>query len=135
LNQVPTTLTDDEVLQLGLSAVAVDVDIVPRWFASAACEQQPDLVEGWRVIMGRGDNRSYALVCEMLGHADFREKFDETGVTLQLIGGSEDVATPPETLRVLAKCSGAPEPVILDHIGHVPSVECPSIFSDLLLKC
>lgn len=120
------------VLELGLPAMAVD--IVPRWFGPAACEQQPALVEGWRVIMGRGDDRSYALLCEMLGRVDFREKLGKHRVPLWLMGGSDDVATPPETLTALAQCSGTPDPVILEHVGHVPSVECPETFSQVLLN-
>ncbi len=120
------------VLELGLSAMAVD--IVPRWFGSVARDQQSALVEGWRVIMGRGDDRSYALLCEMLGRVDFREKLSEHSVPLRLMGGSDDIATPPETLKALAQCSGAPDPVILEQIGHVPSVECPEKFSQMLLS-
>ncbi|WP_152208024.1 alpha/beta fold hydrolase [Marinobacter changyiensis] len=119
------------VLELGLGAMAVD--IVPRWFGPAACNQQPALVQGWRVIMGRGDDRSYALLCEMLGRVDFREQLGEHRVPLHLVGGSDDVATPPDTLKALAQCSGAPDPVILAQIGHVPSVECPGTFSQLLI--
>lgn len=120
------------VMDLGLSAMAVD--IVPRWFGPTACRQQPALIEGWCVIMGRGDDRSYALLCEMLGGVDFREKLGENRVPLQLIDGADDVATPPETLKALSQWSGAPDPVILELVGHVPSVECPSLLSDLLLK-
>lgn len=120
------------VLELGLPAMAVD--IVPRWFSPATCEQQPALVEGWRVIMGRGDDRSYALLCEMLGRVDFRGKLGQHRVPLLLIGDSDDVATPPDTLRALANVSGTAEPVILDHIGHVPSVECPYGFSQILFR-
>lgn len=120
------------VLELGLNAMAVD--IVPRWFGPAACEQQPALVEGWRVIMGRGDDRSYALLCEMLGRADFREQLGEHQVPLRLIAGADDLATPPEALKALARCSGAADPVILEHVGHVPSVECPEKFSQILIE-
>lgn len=119
------------VLELGLATMAVD--IVPRWFGPAACEQQPVLIEGWRVIMARGDDRSYALLCEMLGRADFREQLGEHRVPLRLIAGADDVATPPEALQALAECSGAPEPLILEQIGHVPSVECPARFSQILI--
>ncbi|MEX0604093.1 MAG: alpha/beta fold hydrolase [Marinobacter sp.] len=120
------------VLELGLSTMAVD--IVPRWFGPTACDQQPALVEGWRVIMGRGDDRSYALLCEMLGRVDYRKRLGEHRVPLQLIGGSDDVATPPETLKTLAHCSGAQEPIILERVGHVPSVECPDQFSEILIN-
>lgn len=118
------------VLELGLTAMAVD--IVPRWFGPATCEHHPALVDGWRVIMGRGDDRSYALLCEMLGRVDFREKLRENRLPLQLIGGSDDVATPPETLRALADASGLANPIILDQVGHVPSVECPHTLSQIL---
>lgn len=120
------------VRELGLATMAVD--IVPRWFGPAACQAQPALLAGWNTIMGRNDANSYALLCEMLGRADFREQLQGHGVPLLLVGGSDDVATPPDTLRTLAKCSGAGEPVILEQVGHVPSVEVPARFAEWLLK-
>lgn len=119
------------VREKGLAAMAGE--IVPRWFGPAACQAQPSLLEGWMTIMGRGDDRSYALLCEMLGRADFREQLRDSKVPLQLVGGSDDVATPPESLQLLADVSSAAIPVILDQTGHVPSVECPQRLSDLLL--
>jgi 3-oxoadipate enol-lactonase/4-carboxymuconolactone decarboxylase len=51
-----------------------------------------------------------------------------------LLGGSEDMATPPATLEVLAKeCAGAPLE-ILENVGHVPSVECPKAFAERVLR-
>ncbi|PSJ44507.1 3-oxoadipate enol-lactone hydrolase [Zobellella endophytica] len=120
------------VREKGLSAMAVD--IVPRWFGPAACEREPALLKGWNTIMGRGDANSYALLCEMLGRANFSEQLQGHGVPLLLVGGSDDIATPPESLRALAQCSGAGEPVILEQVGHVPSVECPAVFAELLVK-
>lgn len=116
----------------GLAAMAGE--IVPRWFGPAAYKAQPALLDGWKVIMGRGDDNSYALLCEMLGKADFREKLRGRDVPVQLIGGEEDLATPPESLKILAQCCGAPDPAILKGIGHVPSVECPELLANLLLK-
>ncbi|WP_116475755.1 alpha/beta fold hydrolase [Zobellella maritima] len=113
--------------------VSMAVDIVPRWFGPAACQAQPALLQGWNTIMGCGDANSYALLCEMLGRADFREQLGNHKVPLLLVGGSDDVATPPESLRALAQCCGTGDPVILDKVGHVPSVECPERFSRLLL--
>lgn len=112
----------------------MSAEIVPRWFGPAAFEAQPALLEGWKVIMGRGDDNSYALLCEMLGRTDFRERLAGSDVPLFLIGGSEDLATPPESLKALAQYTGANAPAILEGIGHVPSVECPSQLSDLFIK-
>lgn len=120
------------VREQGLAIMAAD--IVPRWFGPAACEAQPALLKGWNTIMGRGDANSYALLCEMLGRADFSEQLKGHEVPLLLIGGSDDVATPPASLQILAECCGVGEPVILDKVGHVPSVEVPAQFAELLLK-
>lgn len=120
-----------DVRQKGLEIMAEA--IVPRWFGARACEQQPALQEGWRVIMGRGDDRSYALLCEMLGRCDFRQKLGNRKVPLQLIGGADDLATPPATLQALAQFCNTGDPVILEQTGHVPAVECPDRFSQLLL--
>lgn len=119
-----------DVLQKGLETMAEA--IVPRWFGAEARQQQLALVEGWNVIMGRGDDRSYALLCELLSTCDFREKLANRTIPLTLVGGTDDVATPPDSLKALARLSGAPAPIILEHIGHVPSVECPEQFSRIL---
>lgn len=102
-------------------------EIVSRWFAPATCEAQPVLTAGWRIGLARTDAESYALLCEMLGRADFRGRLANSGVRIRLLGGGEDVAAPPATLEALAReCGGAPLE-ILDGIGHVPSVECPTM--------
>ena len=44
------------------------------------------------------------------------------------------MATPPDTLRALAEVSGAAEPVILEQVGQVPSVECPDKLTQILVN-
>ncbi|WP_304639681.1 alpha/beta fold hydrolase [Pseudomonas sp.] len=120
-----------DVLQKGLEVMSEA--IVPRWFGPESCRQQPALVEGWAGIMGRGDARSYALLCEMLGTCNYSEKLKQLSTPLLLVGGSDDVATPPASLQTLAQVSGAAAPIILEQIGHVPSVECPARLSQILI--
>lgn len=121
----------DRVRQEGLAAMSEE--IVPRWFAPACFEAEPALKAGWCTQMGRGDDESYALMCEMLGRDTFTNKLSGKGVAVQLFGGSEDMATPPATLETLAaECDGAPLE-ILGGVGHVPSVEVPGLFAEKLL--
>ena len=120
------------VREEGLAAMAGE--IVPRWFAPDLVARVPSLDQGWRVQMGRTDDESYALLCEMLGRSDFRGQLKGHGVDVHLLGGSEDMATPPETLQILAaECDGAPLEVI-ERIAHVPSVEAPEMVAKRLLK-
>lgn len=116
----------------GIAALADE--IVPRWFAPKLIEAQPALASGWKVQMARNDGESYAKLCEMLGRTDFSGKLSGKKVSVSLLGGSEDMATPPETLKALAaECDDAPLS-ILEGIGHVPSVECPETFVEHLLN-
>ncbi|TDB04192.1 alpha/beta fold hydrolase [Halomonas marinisediminis] len=119
------------VRQEGLAAMSEE--IVPRWFAPACFEAEPALKAGWCTQMGRGDDEAYAKLCEMLGRDTFTGKLSGKGVKVQLLGGSEDLATPPATLEALAEeLDGAPLE-ILDGVGHVPSVEVPELFAEKLL--
>lgn len=119
------------VRQEGLAAMSEE--IVPRWFAPAAFEASPALKAGWCVQMGRGDDESYAQLCEMLGRDTLTGILSGKRTNVQLFGGSEDMATPPATLEALAaELDGAPLE-IFDGVGHVPSVEDPALFAQKLL--
>ncbi|MBB3331691.1 3-oxoadipate enol-lactonase/4-carboxymuconolactone decarboxylase [Halomonas campaniensis] len=119
------------IRQEGLAAMSEE--IVPRWFAPACFEAEPALKAGWCTQMGRGDDDAYARLCEMLGSHAFTGKLSGKPVKVQLLGGSEDLATPPATLEALAaELDGAPLE-ILEGVGHVPSVEVPGLFAEKLL--
>lgn len=119
------------VRQEGLAAMSEE--IVPRWFAPAAFEASPALKAGWCTQMGRGEDESYAQLCEMLGRDTFTGKLSGKNTKVQLFGGSEDMATPPATLEALsAELDGAPLE-IFDGVGHVPAVEAPALFAQKLL--
>ncbi|WP_193073286.1 alpha/beta fold hydrolase [Pseudomonas sp. FME51] len=122
----------DMVMDKGLQTMAPD--LVPRWFGPQACADQPALVPGWCVQLGRTDNRSYALLCLMLGRSNFSDAFTDVQVPLQIIAGSDDISTPPASLQALAKALGAAEPEVLDKVGHVPAVESPQTLSERLIR-
>ena len=83
--------------------------------------------------MGRGDDESYAQLCEMLGRDTFTGKLSGKRANVQLFGGSEDLATPPTTLEALAKELDDAPLEVFDGVGHVPSVEAPALFAQKLL--
>ncbi|MGP9765288.1 alpha/beta fold hydrolase [Halomonas sp. AOP13-D3-9] len=112
---------------------AMSEEIVPRWFAPAAFEASPALKAGWCTQMGRGDDESYAQLCEMLGRDTFTGKLAAKQAKVQLFGGSEDMATPPATLEALAAELGDAPLEIFDGVGHVPAVEAPTLFAQKLL--
>ncbi|MGC3874371.1 alpha/beta fold hydrolase [Halomonas sp. GXIMD04776] len=113
---------------------ALTDEVVPRWFSEAKRESEPAMEAGWKVQMARTNGESYAKLCEMLGRTDFRGKLKDSSVSVHLLGGSEDMATPPETLKILAaECDDAPLE-ILENFAHVPSVESPEAVARRLLE-
>lgn len=125
-------IRSNDVQNRGLAAMAAE--IVPRWFGQKVCQQQPDLLAGWQQVLANVDDRSYALLSEMLGRTDFSAKLRDVRIPLQLLGGSDDVSTPPATLQALAACTNGAEPLILADVGHIPAIEAPQALSQLLLK-
>lgn len=120
------------VRQEGLAAMSQE--IVPRWFAPTAFEASPALKAGWCIQMGRGDDESYAQLCEMLGRDTFTGRLSGKSAKVQLFGGSEDLATPPTTLDALAAELDGATLEIFDGVGHVPSIEAPARFAQKLLS-
>lgn len=117
----------------------MSAEIVPRWFAPSRVEADPALSAGWRIAMGRGDAESYARLCEMLGRhtstGRLRGIAQRHDLPIHLLGGAEDLATPPATLEALAaECGGAPLEIFQD-VAHVPSIEMPARFVKALLTC
>ncbi|MDR5886755.1 alpha/beta fold hydrolase [Vreelandella janggokensis] len=123
------------VRQEGLAAMSEE--IVPRWFAPKAFEASPALKAGWCTQMGRGDDESYAQLCEMLGRDTFTGRLSGKNTLhkdrVQLFGGSEDLATPPATLEALSADLNDAPLEIFEGVGHVPSVEAPALFAQKLL--
>lgn len=120
----------------GLEAIAPD--IVARWFAPSTFDAEPALNAGWCTQMGRGDGESYAQLCEMLGRTSFMGQLQAPlsgtkAPKVRLLGGSDDLSTPPATLETLAgELNNAPLD-ILEGVGHVPSVEVPELFASHLM--
>lgn len=116
----------ERVLEEGLSTLAAD--LAPRWF-SPVTRARAGLVEGWTRSLARTDDRSYARLCVVLAEFECPALGGDAARGVHLLGGADDLSTPPQTLVALAtKLSGAPLE-ILEHVGHVPSVEAPQVFA------
>lgn len=107
----------------GIAALAND--IVPRWFGSKIIESNAALRDGWVSLLKCCDTKSYAALCMMLGTTDFQNKSAPQGLRVTLVGGSDDIATPPALMVELSNQLHTIKPHILDGVGHVPSIEAP----------
>ena len=111
------------VRQLGLAKMAET--IVPRWFAPAYIEQNPEVLQGWQVQLSRTDDESYAMLCEVLAQVDNRGTLADYPSHVSLIAGAEDVSTPITALEGLASAFSDASLSVFAGVGHVPSIEAP----------
>src|SRR5699024_7302702 len=102
------------------------------WFAPAFKTAQAVAVTGWQTQLGRCDDESYARLCELLAAADFRGQFGGSDHHVQLLAGSDDVATPPASLAALAAELPGSEQTTWDAVAHVPSVEASQRLTEWL---
>lgn len=119
----------DSVRRLGLTEMAQA--ITPRWFSPSYVEQNPEVLKGWQVQLGRNDDESYAKLCEVLAQVDNRGKLTDYPNHVALIAGADDVSTPIAKLETLKAEFADASISIFEGVGHVPSVEAP----DHLVEC
>ena len=107
--------------------------IVPRWFANEYLINSKNAVAHWEKGLAESDNEGYATLCEALGNWSATERLLETknDVPILAVAGREDPAMPLENMQQLATLLHASLEVM--DLGHVPSVEDPKGFNQLLL--
>ena len=112
----------------GLESIADAV--LERWFAHDFLVSED--LHIWRNMLTRTPAAGYIGCCAALAAADFSEQLAKISAPTLVIAGSEDRAAPPETVRATAaKISGASF-VEIPQVGHLPSVETPTQFTQLL---
>lgn len=104
-----------------------------RWFAPGFAERRPEIVAVLSDGLRRTDDESYAQACEALAGFDVTARLAQITAPVLAIAGSEDVATPPESLRRIASGVTHGRLVILDGVGHLAPVEAPTTTARLIL--
>ncbi|WP_106475761.1 bifunctional 3-oxoadipate enol-lactonase/4-carboxymuconolactone decarboxylase PcaDC [Phytohalomonas tamaricis] len=112
-------------------------ELAPRWFSDKTKENAA-LVAGWIAQLARTDDENYAQLCEMLAAFDMNDALRQADFSqrnaIHLLGGNDDLSTPPETLAQLAACLPGAPLEILASVGHVPPVEQPETMAKRLMQ-
>ena len=104
-----------------------------RWFAPGFVEKNPARVEALLDSLVEADADGYAGVCEALASFDVRSALGTIACPFIVIGGENDVATPPEQQRMIAeKIPGARVEILLN-AGHLAPAEKPDEVAKLLI--
>ncbi|WP_417247284.1 3-oxoadipate enol-lactonase [Celeribacter sp.] len=109
---------------------SIKTAILSRWFAPTYQKTQDFTM--WEAMLERTPDEGYAQVCVAIRDADYRADLGQITQPTLVIVGAEDSSTPPELVEEMAH--NLPSSVFhkINHAGHLPCVEQPAAFVDLL---
>jgi 3-oxoadipate enol-lactonase len=107
--------------------------ILSRWFAPDFRDRRPVDYQGYANMLNRCPLDGYIATCAALADADIRNRIAEITVPTLVLCGSEDAATPPETVRQLAQAMPNAQFAVIKGAGHTPSVEQPEQFAETVI--
>ncbi|WP_029117742.1 4-carboxymuconolactone decarboxylase [Mycobacterium sp. URHB0044] len=108
--------------------------MVQRWFAPGFPDRRPGVCAALFDALRHADAESYAQTCEALAGFDVTDRLDEIVAPVLAIAGSEDVPTPPESLRRIASGVKDGHLVVLDGVGHLAPAEAPGRVAELIAQ-
>jgi pimeloyl-ACP methyl ester carboxylesterase len=106
-----------------------------RRVAMAYVFRHPSLIAAdlaYQVISGAG-KPGFVDALGALTDYDFRDRLDDVKVPVLLVWGREDNLVPVEDADEFERLIPDARKVILDDTGHVPMIERPSTFNDLIV--
>jgi 3-oxoadipate enol-lactonase len=117
----------EAVLAHGVEAIA-DA-IMQRWFSPGFTEKQHAAWQAWRLQFLRNDDQGYAATCATLRDTDLTGALAAINMPVLVVAGSADQATPPDLVHATAERIAGAQYVLLDGVGHIPSLEVPDVLS------
>lgn len=105
-----------------------------RWFPEPFRQAHEPLVNGFTNMIARTSLAGYAGVCAALGAEDLRHRLHELQVPTLVVGGTDDLSTPPPLVAELAAALPKAELQILNDAGHLPMVDAAEAFTALLSR-
>lgn len=110
--------------------VSISDAILARWFAPGY-ETTEDFAM-WRAMLERTPDEGYAQVCAAIRDADYTADLARITQPTLVIAGVQDASTPPDLVRATAEKIPNSRFVEIDAAGHLPCVEQPKRFVELL---
>ena len=117
----------DAVLDGGMKAIRAAV--VPRFITTDLEQRRPAAFDRVYEMFDRIDPIGYAGCCAALRDADLRDVLAEIDVPTLLIGGSEDIATPPEAMESLQRSIPESRLTIIEGAAHLSNIDQPERFN------
>lgn len=127
-----TSMWQERIAMIREGGIEVLADaIMERWFSPDF--RKSDACIAWRNLLTRTPVDGYVGCCQAIAQADLTQSTATLDVPALGIGGSEDLASPPELVRNTTGLIKGSRYVEIDGVGHLPCVEAPDLFTNHLV--
>lgn len=107
--------------------------VVPRFVTTDLERRHPSALRQVYDMFDGIDPVGYAGCCAALRDADLRTAVGRIDKDTLLIGGAEDIATPPETMMVLQQSIKGSRLIMIERAGHLSNIDQPARFNEAVL--
>ena len=114
--------------------VALLAGAAQRWFGPGFAQRRPGVSTALLDALRHADAESYAQTCEALAGFDVTARLADIVTPVLAIAGSDDVPTPPESLRRIASGVRNGRLIVLDGVGHLAPAEAPDRVARLIAE-
>ncbi len=121
----------ETVQQQGLAAISEGV--VERWFPADFHTTHPDEVAGYRRMLEQTAPIGYVRACEAIRDEDLTVEIGTISLPTLCIGGTGDLATPPELVQAMAAAIPGARCELIAGAGHIPCLQMPETLARLIL--
>ena len=123
----------DTVVEEGSVETVADA-IVARWVTPEYAQENPEVDEGLRSMLAGAAPSGYAACCRVISGLDLLTELGQITAPTLVISGAQDEALAPEHQRALPASVAGARLETIDPGAHMPNVERPQVFTDLLAK-
>lgn len=115
------------IRQNGIESVADAV--LGRWFTPDFVRDRPADYQGYRIMLTRIPAGGYTATCAAIRDANLTENARAIQARALVLGGEEDVVTPPATLKEVAGTLPHARMEVIEAAAHLPCIEQPGMMA------
>lgn len=105
-----------------------------RWFVPESYESQPEVLAPVKEAVRTNSLKGFAHSVQALCAYDIRERMASASVPGLFVAGANDGVLPQTMQKMAADLKGGAELKIIDKAGHLPMVEQPQAFADVVTE-
>lgn len=109
-------------------------DIMNVWFSEKFKSKNFEIITGINTMLINSNEEGYIAACKALQDNDLTDIVGKIDISTLCIAGSEDGSTPPSLVKSMANLIPNAEYHLIEGVGHLPFVEQPSLFTNVILN-